>query len=146
ILYHAVIPQVCVPEMASLLHEIGQDAGWDTVAELEIEELERQLPIVVNKVRATKALSRFVNNNHSRHLAAQFVHDLCEAAHLHRRGVFRLQDIESLLEDHPVQREVWDKLMGMGSKQNGGLAVPRSLFVVPRWQWDIRARQLRLFF
>ncbi|MGE0884272.1 MAG: hypothetical protein AB7P14_12065 [Blastocatellales bacterium] len=146
ILFHAVIPQVCVPEMAGLLHEIGQDAGWDAVAELEIGELERQLPTVVKKVRATKALSRFVNNSHSRRLAAQFVHDLCEAAYLHQRGVFRLRDIESLLEDHPVQREVWDKLMGMESKRSGGVAVSRSLFVTPRWQWDIRARQVRLFF
>ncbi|MCG3143027.1 MAG: hypothetical protein HONDAALG_00339 [Gammaproteobacteria bacterium] len=146
ILFHAVIPQVCVPEMAGLLHDIGQDAGWDAIAELEIGELERQLPAVVKKVRATKALSRFVNNSHSRRLAAQFVHDLCEAAYLRQRGVFRLRDIESLLEDHPVQREVWDKLMGMESKGGGGVAVSRSLFVTPRWQWDIRARQVRLFF
>jgi hypothetical protein len=146
ILYHAVIPQVCVPEMARLLHEIGQDSGWDTVSEMEIGELERRLPTVVEEARATVSLRRFVNNSHSRRLAAQFVHDLCEAAHLHQRGVFRLQDIESLLEDHPVQREVWDKLMGMGSERNGAATIRKSLFVAPRWQWDIRGRQLRLFF
>ncbi len=148
ILYHAVIPQVCVPEMANLLHKIGQDedAGWDAVAEMEIEELQRQLPAVVEKARATAPLRRFVGHSHSRRLAAQFVHDLCEAAHLHQCGVFRLQDIESLLEDHPVQHEVWDKLMGMGSEQNGSATLRKSLFVNPRWQWDIRGRQLRLFF
>ncbi|MCI0388097.1 MAG: hypothetical protein MOB07_04925 [Acidobacteria bacterium] len=148
ILYHAVIPQVCVPEMASLLHKIGQDedAGWDAVAEMGIEELERQLPAVVEKARATVSLRRFVNNSHSRRLAAQFVHDLCEAACLHQRGVYRLQEIESLLENYPVQREVWDKLMGMEGEQNGGATIRRALFVAPRWQWDIRSRQLRLFF
>ncbi len=146
ILYHAVIPQACVPEMARLLHEIGQDSGWDAVSEMEIEELERQLPIVAHRAHATKSLSRFVNNGHSRRLAAQFVHDLCEAAHLRQRGVFRLQDIESLLEDHPVQREVWDQLMGMGAERNGAATVRQSLFFAPRWQWDIRSRQLRLFF
>jgi len=146
ILYHAVIPQACVPEMARLLHEIGQDSGWDAVSEMEIEELERQLPIVAHRARATRSLSRFVNTGYSRRLAAQFVHDLCEAAHLRQRGVFRLQDIESLLEDHPVQREVWDKLMGMGSERDGAATIRKSLFVAPRWQWDIRSRQLRLFF
>jgi hypothetical protein len=146
ILYHAVIPQACVPEMARLLHEIGEYSGWDAVSEMEIEELERHLPIVAQRARATKSLSRFVNNGYSRRLAAQFIHDLCEAAHLRQRGVFRLQDIESLLESHPVQREVWDKLMGMGSERNGAAAIRKSLFVAPRWQWDLRSRQLRLFF
>ncbi len=146
ILYHAVIPQVCVPEMARLLHEIGQDSGWDAVAEMDIEELEKRLPMVVEEARATRPLKRFVNTGHSRRLASQFVYDLCEAAHLHQCGVFRLQDIESLLEDHPVQREVWDKLMGMKAERNGAATVRKSLFVSPRWQWDIRGRQLRLFF
>ena len=146
ILYHAIIPQACIPEMASLLHQIGKSAGWDTVAELEIEELERQLPLAAEKLRTTKSLSRFVNNSHSRRLAAQFVHDLCEAAYLHQRGIFRLQDIECLLEDHPVQREVWDKLMGMEGEYSGAAVVYQALIVAPRWQWDIKGRQLRLFF
>jgi len=146
ILYHAVIPQVCVPEMARLLHEIGQDSGWDTVAEMEIEELEKRLPMVVEEARATRSLKRFVNTAHSRRLAAQFVCDLCEAAHLHQSGIYRTQEIESLLEDHPVQREVWDKLIGLGAERNGAATIRKSLFVAPRWQWDIKARQLRLFF
>lgn len=146
ILYHTVIPQVCVPEMARLLRELGQNAGWDAVTELEAEELEAQLPIAVSKMRTTKTLSRFVNNPHSRRLAAQFVHDLCEAAYLHQRGVFRLHDIESLLEDHPVQREVWDKLMEVSADYIGGTTITRALIVSPRWQWDLRARQMRLFF
>lgn len=146
ILYHAVIPQGCISEMVDLLRVIGQDAGWDAVAEMEIEELEGHLPKVVSRVHATKALSRFVNSSHSRRLATKFVHDLCEAAHIHQRGEFRLQDIESLLEEHPVQREVWDALIKAGNEPRGAVSSTRALIVQPRWQWDLKARQLRLFF
>ncbi|MBS1808651.1 MAG: hypothetical protein JST84_10710 [Acidobacteria bacterium] len=143
--FHAIIPQVCVPEMVSLLRHIGQGAGWDAVADLEISEIERQLQLAASKMRMTKAVCRFVNDIHSRRLAAQLVQDLCEAAHLHQRGVFLSQQIDCLLEDRPVQREIWSKLMTTEATRDEGAGLNRSLFVTPRWQWDVKARQMRMY-
>jgi hypothetical protein len=144
--FHAIIPQVCVPEMVSLLRQIGQGAGWDAVADLEISEIERQLQLAASKMRMTKAVCRFVSDTHSRRLAAQLVQDLCEAAHLQQRGVFLSQQIDCLLEDRPVQREVWSQLMAADPTPEEGAGIIRSLFVTPRWQWDVKARQMRLYF
>ncbi|MBL8206925.1 MAG: hypothetical protein JNM09_22020 [Blastocatellia bacterium] len=144
--FHAIIPQVCVPEMVSLLRHIGRGAGWDAVADLEISEIERQLQIAASKLRMTKAICRFVSDTYSRRLAAQLVQDLCEAAHLHQRGVFLSQQIDCLLEDRPVQREIWSKLIAAAPESNESTGLNRSLFVAPRWQWDVKARQMRLYF
>lgn len=144
--FHAIIPQVCVPEMVSLLRHIGRGAGWDAVADLEISEIERQLQLAASKLRMTKAVYRFVSDTHSRKLAAQLVQDLCEAAHLHQRGVFLSQQIACLLEDRPVQREIWSKLTDAAPEPNESAGLNRSLFVSPRWQWDVKGRQVRLYF
>jgi hypothetical protein len=144
ILYHAIIPQCCVPEMASLIRKLDQDAGWDIVAEMELVQLQRQLAEAVVRVNATRPLSRFVGKPESRGQAAKIVQDLCEVAYLHQCGVFDKEEIRRLLEDNPVQRELWEGLMRSQGVigQSGEL---RSLLTPPRWQWDVRTRQLRLY-
>lgn len=144
--FHAIIPQVCVPEMVSLLRHIGQGAGWDAVADFEMDEIERQLLVAASEMKMTKAICRFVSDAHSRKWAAQLVQDLCEAAHLHQRGVFLSQQIDCLLEDRPVQREIWSKLTAATPESNESARRNRSLFVAPRWQWDVKGRQVRLYF
>ncbi len=145
ILYHAIIPQACVPEMAQLLRGIGQAAGWEAVALMELAELEAQLPTVASRMKASRTLTRFIVNENSRRLAARLVHDLCDAAYLHQRGEWTLGQVRFLLTDHPVQRELWERMMDAPEKEVRA-AKPHALFVMPRWQWDIRARRLRLFF
>ncbi len=144
ILYHAIIPQCCVSEMASLIRRLDQDAGWDIVAEMDIVQLQRQLAEAVVRVNATRPMSRFVGKPESRGQAAKIVRDLCEVAYLHQCGVFDQDEIQRLLEDNPVQRELWEGLMKSQGVigQSGEL---RSLLTPPRSQWDVRTRQLRLF-
>ncbi len=145
ILYHAIIPQVCVPEMADLLRGIGHGAGWDAVVEMELEQLEAKLPLVANRAHATKTLTRFITSGNTRRLAARLVHDLCDAAYLHQRQELSSDQINYLLTDHPVQREIWERMMS-ASAQTPSAVNRHSLLVAPRWQWDIHARKLRLFF
>lgn len=144
ILYHAIIPQCCVSEMASLIRKLDQDAGWDIVAEMDLVQLQRQLAEAVVRVNATRPLSRFVGKPESRGQAAKIVRDLCEVAYLHQCGVFDKEEIHRLLEENAVQRELWDGLMKSRgvTGQSGEL---RSLLTPPRWQWDLRAQQLRLY-
>ena len=143
IFYHAIIPQACVTEMANLLRKLDQDVGWDIIAEMDIERLEALLPEAA--IRLTKALRRFIRNANSRRLAAKLIQDLCEASFLHQCGDFLTEEVERLLEDHPVQQEVWESLLQTPSSvvQSAKL---RLLFAPPQWQWDIKSHQMRLFF
>jgi hypothetical protein len=145
ILYHAVIPQSCVAELANLIGDIGVGAGWETVMDLGLDELAAQLPSVVASAHATKPLSRFVISSYSRQLAAQLVHDLCEAAYLHHRGELTAQQIEYLLSDNPILREVWERMSCDSARLSNSIS-PHPLQATPRWQWDVRARTLRLYF
>ncbi|MDQ3010698.1 MAG: hypothetical protein M3X11_08370, partial [Acidobacteriota bacterium] len=70
ILYHAVIPQACMQEMADMLRSVEQNAGWDAVIQMELEELESQLSSAVVRSHATKTLSLFVSHTNSRRIAA----------------------------------------------------------------------------
>ncbi len=145
VLYHAVVPQGCVSELADLLRDIGHQAGWDTVVEMELEELAAQLPTVASRAHTTKPLTRFVTQAHSRRLAAELIHDLCDAAYLHQRGELTTPQIEYLLADNPILREVWER---MNSASDNWLrsVIPHPLQAAPRWQWDVKSRKLRLFF
>jgi hypothetical protein len=143
VLYHAIIPQACVIEMANLLRKLDQDVGWDLIAEMDIERLEVNLPKTA--IGSSKALGRFIRNANSRRLAAKLVQDLCEAGYLHQRGDFLKEEIERLLEDHPVQQEIWESLPQAppAAMQSAKL---RLVFAPPQWQWDVKGHQMRLFF
>lgn len=145
ILYHAIIPQACVPEMAELLSGISHGAGWDAVSEMEMEQLEAQLPSIAHRAHATKTLTRFITGANTRRLATRMVHDLCDAAYLHQRQELSADQINYLLTDQPVQRELWERMMATPETTQPAVSA-HSLLVAPRWQWDIQARKLRLFF
>ncbi len=145
ILYHAIIPQSCVSEMAGLLRKLDSDAGWDLIAEMNLEQLEAQLPEVASRAHLTRPLKRFVSTPNSRRLATKLVRDLCEMAYLHQRGVFLSDEIEKLIEDNPVQREVWESLI-QTTNDSVEPADLRPSFSHPRWQWDVKARRMRLYF
>lgn len=143
ILYHAIIPQACVSEMADLLRGIGQGAGWDAVSEMELEQLEAKLPSISNRAHTTKTLTRFITSANTRRLATRLVHDLCDAAYLHQRQELSADQINYLLTDQPVQREIWERMMDAAAAKPA--ISTHSLLVAPRWQWDLQARKLRLF-
>jgi hypothetical protein len=145
ILYHAIIPQACVAEMANLLRKLDQDVGWDLISEMDIERLEAHLPEAASRLHTPEALRRFIRNANSRRLATKLVQDLCEIGYLHQRGDFLAEEIERLLEDQPVQQEVWESLLQAPptAMQSAKL---RFLFDPPQWQWDVKGHQVRLFF
>ena len=47
VLYHAVIPQKCIPEMARLLQKLDQEVGWDAIAAMEPQQLDFHLPTAI---------------------------------------------------------------------------------------------------
>jgi len=144
VLYHAVIPQTCVPEMAQLLRKLEQEVGWDAIADMEIQQLDFHLPAAASRAHATKPLIRFVSDAQSRRIAGQLVRDLCEAAYLHKTGEFQIDEIESLLRDYPIQQEIWRE-MQVASESLSGTFSLYSLFTPPTWQWDVKARELRIY-
>lgn len=144
ILYHAVIPQACVQEMADMLRSVGQNAGWDAVIQMELEELESQLSSAVVRSHSTKTLSLFVSHTNSRRIAAQLFYDLCDAANLHQRGELTAEQIKYLISDNPVQRELWEAMIAKSAPEKKAVSL-HSLMAAPRWQWDVRARRLRLY-
>ncbi|MDQ3010697.1 MAG: hypothetical protein M3X11_08365, partial [Acidobacteriota bacterium] len=68
----------------------------------------------------------------------------CDAANLHQRGELTAEQIEYLIGDNPVQRELWGALMTKSASEKKAVSL-HSLMAAPRWQWDIRARRLRLY-
>lgn len=145
VLYHAVVPQVCVPDMIKLISRLNHDPGWDVIADLRSEELIELLPETADRLYLTKALKRFVQKEYSRPIAVEFVHGICESAYLWQEGEFSSEEIDQLLQDNPVQKEIWNRLQEHNETQSED-AFPRSNFTQPRWEWDLPCRQLRLFF
>lgn len=145
ILYHSIIPQARVEEMARLISSLGSTVGWDAIADMEIEELERLLGQAEGRFHLSGALRRFLTDVHSRPLASQLVQDLCEAACLYlERGRDQGELIEQL-QQHPVQLEVWERLAALQDEMRGMAGPGRLNMTAPRWQWDRKSRQLRLY-
>ena len=144
VLYHAVIPQTCVPEMARFLRKLDHEVGWDAIAEMELQQLDFHLPGATSLAHATKPLVRFVSDVQSRRIAGGLVRDLCEAAYLHKIGEFHADEIELLLRDYPIQQEIWRQMQITEESLAGGFSL-HSLFTSPRWQWDVKNRELRIY-
>ena len=145
ILYHSILPQMCIEEMAKLIHAMGGNVGWDAVADLETSELEKMLTQVESRFHTSRPLARFVTDHNSRRLAADLIQDLCEAAYLYlERGNDQTELIERL-KKHPVQLEVWQRLAGLEPQLGSGTGLSRMGNGSVRWQWDRKARQLRLY-
>jgi hypothetical protein len=146
ILYHSILPQSCIEEMAKLIHALGGNVGWDAVADLETDELEKKILMhVESRFHASRPLSRFVTDHHSRQLAAALIQDLCEAAYLYlERGNDQAELIERL-KRHPVQLEVWQRLAGLEPQRGSAAGSSHFGNGSARWQWDRKARQLRLY-
>lgn len=145
ILYHSILPQTCVEEMAKLIHVMGGNVGWDAVTDLETGELEKMLMQVESRFHTSRPLTRFVTDHNSRRLAADLIQDLCEAAYLYlERGNDQTELIERL-KKHPVQLEVWQRLAGLEPQLGSGTGLSRMGNGSVRWQWDRKARQLRLY-
>ncbi len=145
ILYHSILPQTCIEEMAKLIHAMGGSVGWDAVADLETTELENMLTQVESRFHTSRPLGRFVTDHNSRRLAADLIQDLCEAAYLYlERGNDQTELIERL-KRHPVQLEVWQRLASLEPQQGSGGGLSRMGNGSARWQWDRKARQLRLY-
>lgn len=145
VLYHAVVPQVCVPDMVKLIKRLNKDPGWGMIANLGIEELAKLLPETVEKLHTSKSLKRFVQKEYSKQIAIEFVHGVCESAHLWQEGELKNEEIDQLLQDNPVQKEIWDHLQEQADEQTSDTAA-RSNFAQPRWLWDISRHQLQLYF
>ncbi|MEY4167302.1 MAG: hypothetical protein RIR52_1126 [Acidobacteriota bacterium] len=145
ILYHSILPQTCIEEMAKLIHTMGGNVGWDAVADLETGELEKMLMQVESRFHTSRPLTRFVTDSNSRQLAAALIQDLCEAAYLYlERGNDQTELLERL-KKHPVQLEVWQRLAGLEPQQGRGAGLSRMGNGSARWQWDRKARQVRLY-
>jgi len=145
VLYHAVVPQVCVPDMVKLIRRLNKEPGWDVIANLGMEELVKLLPETVERLHTSKPLKRFVQKEYSKRIAVDFVHGICESAYLWQEGELRSEEINQLLQDHPVQKEIWDHLQERDDDQTQD-TVARSSFAQPRWLWDISRRQAQLYF
>ncbi|NOT63412.1 MAG: hypothetical protein HOP19_24645 [Acidobacteria bacterium] len=104
-----------------------------------------QLPLIAARARCTKPLARFLSQTHSRRIAAELIHDLCDAAFLYHRGDLTNAHIEFLLADNLILRELWEQ-MNRPAERPIQSVTPHPLQVTPRWQWEVKTRNLRLFF
>lgn len=145
ILYHSIIPQARVEEMARLIRSLGSTVGWDAIADMEIEELEKLLGQAEGRFHLSGPLRRFLTDVHSRPLASQLVQDLCEAACLYLERGRDQSDLIEQLRQHPVQLEVWERLKELRDEMNGTVGLGQPSAIAPRWQWDRKSRQLRLY-
>lgn len=143
--YHAMIPQLCVPDMVKLIWRLNKDPGWSVVTDLGTKQLAELLPATVSHLHLAKPLARFVQSANSQQIAVTFIHDICESAHLWQEGTLQSDEIALLLQDNPAQKEIWELLKAQREESISDLPV-RSNFPPPRWQWDITARQLQLIF
>lgn len=145
ILYHSIIPQARVEEMARLISSLGSTVGWDAIADMEIEELEKLFGQAERRFHLSGPLRRFLTDVHSRPLASQLVQDLCEAACLYLERGRDQSDLIGQLRQHPVQLEVWERLAALQDEMKGMAGLGRPNTIAPRWQWDRKSRQLRLY-
>lgn len=143
ILYHAVLPQPCVIDMARFLWRLQRSPGWETVIEMSVESLEETLPQSVDNL--AKPLKRFIQDKFSRQIAARFVRDICETAQMCQIGDFQSDEITRLLKEHPAQQEVWETLQSgaISDKQIKTISIQNS---APRWGWNTETRRIFLVF